>query len=188
MNKILLLCSHLESDVGVLSENLNSGSKLQKLDGNYNTIDCLFLKKNNFQYNKRPKFYFDQILFNHEFSCKELYNHLNFIYLIGEPRKTITNIVYNNIYDEKTACNYYCFRIRRMYEMIRRSKKYLVFFNDVDNPETYENIHNMLGIKDKLKIKKETKETKEIRLDRNLIEEAENFYEKYRYKIKNQLT
>lgn len=186
MNKILLLCSHLESGVDTLSENLNSGSKLQKLDASYNTIDCLFLNKTNFQYNKRPKFYFDQILFNHEFSCKELYKHLNFVYLIGDPRKTITNIIFNKTYDEKTACNYYCFRVRRIYEMIRRSKNYLVFFDeDLSNKEIYNKIHNMLGINDKLKIKKETKETKEIRLDRNLIEEAENFYEKYRYKIKN---
>lgn len=185
MNRILLLCSHLESGVDILSENLNSGSKLQKLNGNYNTIDCLFLKKENFQYNKRPKFYFDNILFNHEFSCKELFKYLSFVYLIGDPRKTITNIVYSKIYDEKTACNYYCFRVRRIYEMIKKSKNYIVFFDeDLLNKNIYKDIHDMLGVKDRLKIKNIQRNDKEIRLNKNNIDEVENFYEKYRYKIK----
>jgi hypothetical protein len=187
VNKILLICSHLESGSDLVVENLDSGSKLRKLNASYSTLNCLFLNKKNTVYNKRPKVYFDHILYNHEFSCKELYKHVNFVYIIGNPKKTITNIVYDNVYNEKTALNYYCFRIRRIYEMIKRSKNCICFFDEeIYNSEIYNKIHKMLGIKDNLKIKTKTKEKKETKINKKILDEAEEFYEKYRYYIKNQ--
>lgn len=186
MNNIVLICSHLESNSDNLVYNLNSGSKFQKLNTTYNDVKCLTLNKPNFEYRKRPKVFFDHILYNYEFSCKELYKYINFIYVIGEPKKTLKNIVFKNIYDEKTAFNYYCFRLRRMYEMARRSKDPLILFDeDLKNPEIYDTIQNKLKIKDKLKIKIKNQKKQEIKIDRKIIEESENFYEKYRYRIKN---
>lgn len=185
MNNIVLICSHLESGSDNLIYNLDSGAKFQKFNATYNDIKCLTLEKPNFEYRKRPKIYFDHILYNHEFSCKELYKYLSFIFVIGEPKATLSNIIFKEIYDQKTACNYYCFRLRRIYEMIRRSKNHLIFFKeDLSKQEIYDNIQKMMNIKDKLKIKIKNKEKQEIKIDRNLLEEAEYFYEKYRYKIK----
>jgi hypothetical protein len=187
MNKILLIVSHLESGSESLVQNLDSGVKLQRLNFNlYSNLDCLSFKRPNTEYRKRPKVYFDHILYNHEFSCKELFKYLNFVYVIGNPKKSLDNIVHNKTYDERTACNYYCFRVRRIYEMIKKSNDCLVFFDeDLQNDETYNKIHQMLGIKDKIKIKNKIQDKKEIYIDRNIMSEAERFYEKYRYKIKN---
>jgi hypothetical protein len=187
MNKILLIVSHLESGSESLVQNLDSGVRLQRLNFNlYSNLDCLSFKRPNTEYRKRPKVYFDHILYNHEFSCKELFKYLSFVYVIGDPKKSLDSIVHNNIYDERTACNYYCFRIRRIYEMIKKSGDCLVFFDeDLQNDETYNKIHRMLGIKDKIKIKNKTQDKKEIYIDRNIMNEAESFYEKYRYKIKS---
>jgi len=187
MNKILLIVSHLESGSESLVQNLDSGVKLQRLNFNlYSNLDCLSFKRPNTEYRKRPKVYFDHILYNHEFSCKELFKYLNFVYIVGDPKKSLDNIVHNKTYDERTACNYYCFRIRRIYEMIKKSNDCLVFFDeDLHNDETYNKIHQIIGIKDKIKIKNNTQDKKEINIDRNIMNEAESFYEKYRYKIKN---
>jgi hypothetical protein len=187
MNKILLIVSHLESGSDVLVQSLDSGVKLQRLNFNlYSNLDCLSFKRPNTEYRKRPKVYFDHILYNHEFSCKELFKYLNFIYVVGDPKKSLDNIVHNKTYDERTACNYYCFRVRRIYEMIKKSNDCLVFFNeDIHNDETYNKIHQMIGIKDKIKIKNNIQDKKEIYIDRNIMSEAERFYEKYRYKIKS---
>ena len=187
MNKILLMISHLESGSDGLVQNLDSGIRLQRLNFNlYSNLDCLSFKRSNTEYRKRPKVYFDHILYNHEFSCKELFKYLNFVYVVGDPKKSLDNIVCNKIYDERTACNYYCFRIRRIYEMIKKSGDCLVFFDeDLQNDETYNKIHQMLVIKDKIKIKNKTQDKKEIYIDRNIMIEAESFYEKYRYKIKS---
>jgi len=187
MNKILLIVSHLESGSDSLVQNLDSGVRLQRLNFNlYSNLDCLSFKRPNTEYRKRPKVYFDHILYNHEFSCKELFKYLNFVYVVGDPKKSLDSIVHNKIYDERTACNYYCFRVRRIYEMIKKSGDYLVFFDeDLQNDETYNKIHQMIGIKDKIKIKNNTQDKKEIYIDRNIMSEAESFYEKYRYKIKS---
>lgn len=188
MNKILLICSHLESDSDNFLNNLDSGAKFQRLNANYNNLDSLFLKKLNFEYNKRPLVYFDQILYNHEFSCKELFNYIDFVYIIGNPKKTLTNLVYKNIYDQKTACSYYCLRLRRIYEMIKKSKNYLVFFDeDLKNPEIYKQVHKMFNLHDKLKLKFNSQTKQKVRMDKEVLDEAEEFYEKYRYKIKNLL-
>ena len=187
MNKILLIVSHLESGSDSLVQNLDSGVRLQRLNFNlYSNLDCLSFKRLNTQYRKRPEIYLDHILYNHEFSCKELFKYLNFVYVIGDPKKSLDNIVRNKTYDERTACNYYCFRVRRIYEMIKKSSDCLVFFDeDLQNDETYNKIHQMLGIKDKIKIKNNTQDKKEIYIDRSIMSEAESFYEKYRYKIKS---
>jgi hypothetical protein len=187
MNKILLIVSHLESGSESLVQNLDSGVKLQRLNFNlYSNLDCLSFKRPNTEYRKRPKVYFDHILYNHEFSCKELFKYLNFVYVVGDPKKSLDNIVHNKTYDERTACNYYCFRVRRIYEMIKKSNDCLVFFDeDLQNDETYNKIHQTIGIKDKIKIKNNTQDKKEIYIDRNIMNEAESFYEKYRYKIKS---
>lgn len=187
MNKILLIISHLESGSDALVQSLDSGVRLQRLGYNlYSNLDCLSFKRPNTEYRKRPTVYFDQILYNHEFSCKELFKYLNFVYVVGDPKKSLDSIVYNKIYNERTACNYYCFRIRRIYEMIKKSNSGVVFFDDeLQDGETYFKIHQMLGIKDKIKIKDKAQDKKEIYIDRNIMGEAESFYEKYRYKIKS---
>jgi hypothetical protein len=187
MNKILLIVSHLESGSDSLIQNLDSGVRLQRLNFNlYSNLDCLSFKRPNTEYRKRPKVYFDHILYNHEFSCKELFKYLNFVYVVGDPKKSLDNIVSNKTYDERTACNYYCFRVRRIYEMIKKSNDCLVFFDeDLQKDETYNKIHQMIGIKDKIKIKNNKQDKKEIYIDRNIMSEAESFYEKYRYKIKS---
>lgn len=184
MNKILLICSHLGSDCDNLVSNLDSGSKLQKLEASYNSIDCLSLKKFNYKYHKRPLVYFDHLVYNYQFSYKELFKYLYFVYYIENPKKAIANIVANKFYNQKTACDYYCLRLRRMYEMIKKSKNSLVFFDeDANNPEIYKKIHKMLGINDRLKIKLKSKNKQEIKINKQVLDEAEEFYEKYRYVI-----
>jgi hypothetical protein len=70
--------------------------------------------------------------------------------------------------------------------MIKKSNDCLVFFDeDLHNDETYNKIHQIIGIKDKIKIKNNTQDKKEIYIDRNIMSEAERFYEAYRYKIKS---
>jgi len=188
MNKIFLICSHLESGSDIIFSNLDSGSKIQKLGANYNNKDCLFIKKDNFEYRKRPIYYCDHILYNYEFSCKDLFQHIKFVYIVGDPRKTLTNLVYKKIYNEKTACNYYCLRLRRIYEMIKKSKNYLVFFEeDLIKKDIYNNIHEMLEIKDRLKIKIKIQDKKDVRIEKSLMEECEAFYEKYRYYIRTHI-
>ena len=61
----------------------------------------------------------------------------------------------------------------------------MFFDEDLQKDETYNKIHQMIGIKDKIKIKNNKQDKKEIYIDRNIMSEAESFYEKYRYKIKS---
>lgn len=69
--------------------------------------------------------------------------------------------------------------------MIKKSKNKIVLFpEDLLNQNLYKFIHHKLGIKDRIKPKFKNTTKKDINLDRKIIIEAEDFYEKYRYIIK----
>lgn len=184
MNKILLVCSNLHSGSEHLVKSLCSGSRVQKISRDYTNTKVLFDNILIKEYGKKPTHYIDHIIYNYQFSNKNLLNHCFFIFLIGDPRVCISNMVEAGL-SERQSCDYYLLRIRRLYEMIKKSKNKIVLFpEDLLNQNLYKFIHQKLGIKDRIKPKFKNTTKKDINLDRKIIIEAEDFYEKYRYIIK----
>lgn len=102
------------------------------------------------------------LLYNHEFSCRELYKNSKFIFLIRDPRQTMSALIENG-FTASQAYNYYIFRIRRIYEMFKETNGTFYLWNDL--------------YKDRIDLSN--------KLPRNLLDKSENIYEKYLFHIKS---
>lgn len=176
MKNIILVVSHKNS---VRSEyffnSLCSHKNIQKINfKNYDKIEKFFQIKNiRNDYLKSPKFYCENITYNHQLSFKPFLNQLIYFFIIEKPRNIITN---------KEEGNHYCLRLRRIYEILCKSKNKMIFFdNEVYQEETYKKCFSFLKLNDKIKNKKQNPQEVKGFFD----QESEDFYEKYRYKIVN---
>lgn len=174
MKNIILVISNKKSLRGeYFFNNLCSHRNIQKINlFLYDKIDKLFQTKNiKSDYLKKPKFFCENLVDNHQLSFKPFLSHLIYFFIIEKPKNLIVN---------KNECNYYCLRLRRMYELIAKTKNKIVFFDDdVFNIQTYNKCFNFLGLD--LKFKLSNKQNVDI--NGAFDEEIEEFYEKYRYKI-----
>lgn len=188
MKKTLFVISHLESGSSFFVDHLNK-NKFFMISNNsmyydsFESLEKLVNKKH--KMGDHPKsIYGDHLLYNFLFSCKRLYQISKFIYIISRPRRTLNLIIKNHLeYDQERAYNYYIFRIRRIYEMIKKTPD-CVFL-------TYEDLQLgkysfIIQEKFNFEIKSQSFEMNyENLFNEVLIEKAEKYYEKYFYKIKN---
>lgn len=188
MKKTLFVISHLESGSEFLINCLNK-NKFFMISNNsmyYDSFESLeTLTNRKHKMGDHPKcFYGDHISYNFLFSCKKIYEISKFIYVISRPRRSLNLIIKKHKeYNQERAYNYYIFRIRRIYEMLKKTPGSIFFTYDdliTDKPflimEEYFNID----------LKRENLEMNyENIFNEILIEKAEKHYEKYFYKIKN---
>lgn len=175
---IILVLSHKNS---VRSEyfcdTLCSHKNIQKINFySYDRIEKLFqIKSVRKDYLKNPKFFCENITHNHQLSFKPFLNHFIYFFIVEKPR---------NIIRSKKDLNYYCLRLRRIYEILYKVKNKFVLFDDqVYEKETYDKCFHFLGLENKVK-------ARNIKIAEGkgfFEEEAEEFYEKYRYKITKKL-
>jgi hypothetical protein len=190
MKKTVFVMSHLCSGSYFLINSLNQNKYCMFFENSayYDSFSSLESLTNRFHKAGDHPFaiYGDHILYNFLFSCKKIYEISKFIYFISPPRKCLNKILENySDYDQERAYNYYIFRIRRIYEMAKKTPN-AVFLNydNLQSPHFFSIIEKYLN----LNLKKESFEEKEHKniFNEILIEKAENCYEKYFYKI-NQL-
>src|SRR5262245_31898661 len=62
----------------------------------------------------------DELQHNYQFSSKPLYSFCRFIYMVREAEPTLNSLVEAG-YKPESAMRYYCYRLRRMCEMARRT-------------------------------------------------------------------
>lgn len=188
MKKTLFVISHLGSDSQFLVDCLNK-NKFFMISNNsmyYDSFESLErLSNRNHKMGDHPKSYRgDHLLYNFLFSSKRLYSISKFIYLISSPRRSLNLIIKNHKeYNQERAYNYYIFRIRRIYEMLKKTPKSIFLTHeDLQTGKCFSIIEQYFDIT----LKKENFEfTYENVFNEILIEKAEKYYEKYFYKIKN---
>ncbi len=94
----------------------------------------------------------DKIVYNKDFSCSELYKFCKFIYLVREPESCIRQIVVNHNYTLQGAYNYYKFRMRRLYELSRKTNNsLLVDYKDLISGEGFYELEKFLYLKNKIR-------------------------------------
>lgn len=190
MKKTVFVISHLCSGSDALVDSLNKNKLCMILENSiyYDSISSLE-KLTNYRHKigDHPQaVYGDHLLYNFLFSCKRLYEISKFIYVICTPRKCLNKIIdKHKKYNEERALNYYTFRLRRIYEMAKRTPG-AVFLTqeDLQNENALFIIEKYLGISHIKDVELKNDETKNI-FNEVLIEKAEECYEKYFYKIKN---
>jgi hypothetical protein len=185
--ELLLVITHYREN-NVLVDTLNTNKRIQKIDLQlYKDINNLFsLGSIRSGYRKNPHIYMDPLYYNHQFSFAPLLNFCKFIYLVNKPRLVMPNLIGNKTYSSESCLNYYCFRLRKIYEMIRKTPKqnFRVYFDEEFTlPETYKKIQEFLDLKEEFNIRKENS-VADFNISNTILEKANECYEKYRFKIK----
>lgn len=187
MKKVVFIVSHLNSGSLELIKILNYHPRLKI----YNTqavyeypLDIEFLFANS-EFDHAGYYYGDHILHNIAFLCKTLYKFCKFIYVIRPAKPTLNLIINNGFYGKKIARDYYCMRIRRMYEMAKKTPEAVVLtWNDLTTGKALTLIQDYLELKQPIKYENLfVQEETDVFLPSE-IEEAEAYYEKYLYKLK----
>jgi hypothetical protein len=102
----------------------------------YNDPYCNYLfKKSDHKWEKRDKIYLDLLFFNYQISCKELLQNpdVDFLFFLGNGINISEKINKQTGLSKEASKKYYCFRLRRMCEMIEKIKNPNVFIEGISN-------------------------------------------------------
>lgn len=130
--------------------------------------------------------YMDQLNFNLSLTCKNFYDLAKFIYIVREPRATLNMLVENEKYSELSACRYYCFRLRRLFEMKRKTPLSPVLtWDDICSGKKNEEISEYLNLKEPLNLKVEEFKPSIERVSYDTIRFCDIAYEYYLHRMRS---
>lgn len=124
MKKTVLLATHFHSGSLGLMYQLAENPRVQcyRTNNNYDhptALEDIESKPHKCQH--RGAVYLDEIVLNHSLRCKRILDICRVIYLIRDPAHTLDGIVQAKILSPRSAARYYCYRLRRLCEMARRT-------------------------------------------------------------------
>lgn len=188
MKKILFITSHLGSGSNNLFKILNNHPRIDGFRTGlcYDNIDKINILTNNIHKREnKSAIYMDELLYNTSFSCKFLCKYYKFIHVIKEALPTITEILATHPeYNLVTAANYYCFRLRGIYEYVLRTPgSVVVTGNDLENDLKIKQIEEYLNLKEPIVYKKEVKTSNTFLDNDSIIIKCQESYEKYVYAL-----
>jgi hypothetical protein len=102
----------------------------------YNDPNCFYLfKKKDHTWDKKDKIYLDLLFFNYQVGNKQLFKNpdVEFFFYFGNGIKVIEKINQQTGLEFEVAKRYYCFRLRRMCEMICQAKNPYVFVEGISD-------------------------------------------------------
>ena len=88
----------------------------------------------------------DEVLHNHQFTCKPILEHVSPIFVLREPRGTLAEILWRHPeYDAQRAADYYRYRISGLCEYAHRSPHpFVVVYGEMN----LNGIEGFLGVKE----------------------------------------
>lgn len=190
MKKVAFIVSHFGSGsfylVDVLNENprctiFSSKSKYEHPDDLQNLFKYHKLK------NHSGAIYGDQLLYNHSFSCRTLYDCCKFIYVIRPARQSLNEMYKTNkTYSKDSMVRYYRFRLRRICEMAKSTPNaILVTYDELISGKCFGIIEKYLKLINPLQHLDSHGEidllSTENHFSEQVIEKAQDCYEKYFY-------
>lgn len=186
---MLFIASHLHSGSAefISALNLNPRIDIKNLGLSYDhptNLEYLFSRGH--KLNNSAAIYGDQILYNKDFSCKAFYKFSKFIYIIGSAKDTLEQILTNySELDELRATRYYCFRLRRLYEMARETPGAVFLTKEnLSDPKASELIECYLGLTSSIPIIKLSENKSEKQISYKLLTSAQDCYERYLFLFK----
>lgn len=176
MRTLVFLNTHLGAGYQSLINTFNLHPQIQTFDTQYHYSSLeqlLSLSVLNHKLDTSAAIYVDLILHNYRIGIKDFNEYIKFINLIVPPIYAIGEIVSFG-YSPVNAVGYYCYRLRRMCELIKRNRGLIITRNN-----------NLKAIEDFLELKTPLTETfynnTKIDIDSDLIEKAEECFERYMY-------
>ena len=188
MKKVAFVVSHLGSGSLDLMRVLNKNPRVvihnQSVQYTHPT-DLDWLYKFGHKLDNTAAVYGDHLVNNVSFSCKALYDHCLFIYVVRSAKPTLHEIISHNSYTLENAASYYAFRLRRICEMAKQTPgAVMLTWEDLANEQGLPLIDEYLGLKESLRFVNEFEENCEDHLEHSVIEKAQDAYERHLYYLK----
>jgi hypothetical protein len=195
MKKLIFVCSHLHSGSSDLCSILDENPKIQICKNfekqNYsNPLDIFYVTSASHKTNNKSALYLDHLLFNYQLSMKAAYSYCKFIYVIRNPEPTINLLVTKDGMTAENASRYYSYRLRRLYEMSKKTPgSVLLTWDDLQSGNYASILESYLSLNQPLVKDAEKFVTcgeAKFSLGHHELEELENKYQKYLYYLKNE--
>lgn len=121
------------------------------------------------------------LYWNFSLSNKEFYPLCKFMYLLTPPKIVIPNLIEEHSYSPKGAYNYYCYRMRRLFEMsIKTPNKLIVTWDEMCSKAAFPSIKNFFKIKELAYSYKDLPDSDQS----SIIDKAQGRYEFYLNKMR----
>jgi hypothetical protein len=189
MSRILFVVSHLSSGSTGLIQILNENPRIQIHQTNIiyeGLADLNLLTSQRHKLRNTAAIHGDHLLFNTSFLNKSLYSCAKFIYCFKSGALTVNQLIKDYHYKPESALNYYCFRIRRIYEMAHQiPQSVIINWTDLEKGTWMPEVEEYLQLKEKLENKPDlfSNQIDDI-APASIKQEAEDYYEKYFYLFK----
>jgi hypothetical protein len=100
----------------------------------------------------RAAVYIDEVVYNHHIQDRRILDVCKFVYVVREPLPSLNEVVASRILQPGPALRYYCFRLRRLCEMARRTPgAVLLTWDDVATGRGYPVLEDYLHLKEPLR-------------------------------------
>lgn len=186
MKRIVLIVSHLGSGSASLCYCLAQSKIMQWMqdgiiyDDPSATESLLGVKH---KYSDKTGFYLNEVLYNYQISHKVVYHLCETVYLIRDPKSSIKFLKPK---DAEYALNYYIFRLRRIYEMIKNTKGAIFLtWDDLVNKKGLQLLTKKFNLSNDLQFTEFASEKKLFSLPKSLLAQAERAYELCLYRVKS---
>lgn len=189
MNNVLFITSHIHSGSSGLIEIMNQNPRVEIRDTDigYDHPDKL---KSLFQHGHKldntAAIYGEHLLFNMHFTSSVFYDFCKFIYIIRDAKSTIEEIMSDKKrnYSLNNAIRYYCYRLRRMCEMAKKTPgAILLRWQDLSTREGLELVEDYLNLKQPLE--ERLFSSPEITLASELTDKSQDVFERHLYYLNN---
>lgn len=191
MKKVAFIVSHLGSGSDYLVDVLNNNPRCMIFNSNhvYDHPDSLeWLYKNHKLRGFSGAVHGDHLLFNHSFSCKNLYEYCKFIYVIRPPRQALNEILRFTRNTKENVVNYYRYRLRRICEMAKNTKNSVFLtYDELISEKNFDIIEKYLGLIHPLENQQVEGENPPIenKFEEDEMKKVEDCYERYYYYLNN---
>lgn len=189
MKKVALVISHSGSGSSALCHILDNTKRVQWCRTNltyHHPEDLEALTSLSHKTNDISAVWLDDVLYNFQFSGKCLYNMCRFIYVIRPPKPTL-GVLVKQPADNLYMTRYYTYRLRRMYEMAKKTGGLLLTWDDLITGKSFDLLREYLCVREELRIDPaffpENKANPVMAA--NFVQEAQVAYERYFYRFNN---
>ena len=193
MSKVVFITSHLFSGSHDLCGALGANNRVSSFSSNavYKHYDDFrFLIRRKHKVNNAAATYLDELIYNHSFSFKPLYEHCKFIYVVREAKSTINGIVKHHNLKHQSALRYYSYRLRRLCEMSKNTpNSLLVTWDDMISGKCIDPISELLSLKSNFKLNLNFNHYKDFndKVHYDLIKQGQESYERHIMYLKSKL-
>ena len=154
LHKQIIIATHLGSGGSMLLDMITANRRIAKLNRSPGQVFAEPPTVFRFQTETKEhyplaKMFVDEVVYNYEVLSPSLYSICDFVFLIREPEGAISSIVEKQQYTPEAALRYYCFRLRRLSEMAKKTaRKLVITWDELIDKSCFPGLKKFIGLKE----------------------------------------